>query len=134
MPLHEYLCTSCGRTFEAIQSFGEAPLATCNRCGGALKRLISAPAVQFKGSGWYVSDYTRSGSSAKSPESGKPEGGAIEAVDSGGAPKDSPPKDSSSKDSSSKDSSTEESSKKDSPKKDPSKKGSSMKDASRKDS
>jgi putative FmdB family regulatory protein len=129
MPLHEYLCTSCGRTFEAIQSFGEAPLATCNRCGGALKRLISAPAVQFKGSGWYVNDYARSGSNAKTSEAGKPEGGAIEAVDSGGAPKDSPPKDSSTKDSS-----TEGSSKKDSPKKDPSKKGSSMKDASRKDS
>ena len=129
MPLHEYLCTSCGRTFEAIQSFGEAPLATCNRCGGALKRLISAPAVQFKGSGWYVSDYGRQGTSEKIPEAGKPEGDAKEAAGSGGASKDSP-----SKDSPSKDSSTEESSKKDPSKKDPSKKGSSMKDASRKDS
>ena len=79
MPLHEYLCTSCGRTFEAIQSFGEAPLATCNRCGGALKRLISAPAVQFKGGGWYVSDYGRLGSSPKNPETGKSEGGKYEA-------------------------------------------------------
>ena len=87
MPLHEYLCTSCGRTFEAIQSFGEAPLAKCNRCGGALKRLISAPAVQFKGSGWYVSDYGRPGSSAKSSEAGKPEAGKSEGGKSeGGKP------------------------------------------------
>jgi len=78
MPLYEYLCTSCGRTFEAFQSFGEAPLALCDRCGGALKRLISAPAVQFKGSGWYVSDYGRPGSAAKSSEAGKPEGGKSE--------------------------------------------------------
>ncbi len=78
MPLHEYLCTSCGRTFEAIQSFGEAPLATCNRCGGGLKRLISAPAVQFKGGGWYVSDYGRSGSTSKNPEAGKSEAGKSE--------------------------------------------------------
>jgi putative FmdB family regulatory protein len=92
MPLHEYLCTSCGRTFEAIQSFGEAPLAKCNRCGGALKRLISAPAVQFKGGGWYVSDYGRPGSSAKSPEAGKPEGGAKEAPASGDATPPAPPK------------------------------------------
>jgi len=87
MPLHEYLCTSCGRTFEAIQSFREAPLATCNKCGGALKRLISAPAVQFKGSGWYVSDYGRPGSAAKSSEAGKPEGGKSEGGKSeGGKP------------------------------------------------
>jgi len=119
MPLYEYLCTSCGRTFEAIQGFREAPFATCNRCGGTLKRLISAPAVQFKGSGWYVSDYGRQGTPEKTPEAGKPEGGAKEAADSGGA---------------SKDSSTEESSKKESSRKNPSKKGSSTKDSSRKDS
>ncbi|HQR68921.1 MAG TPA: zinc ribbon domain-containing protein [Thermoanaerobaculia bacterium] len=85
MPLYEYLCTACGLTIEAFQSFSEAPLAQCDRCGGALKRLISAPAVQFKGSGWYVSDYGRSGSGAKGSEGGKPEGG--------GAPKTSPPGD-----------------------------------------
>ena len=93
MPLHEYLCTSCGRTFEAIQSFREAPLATCNKCGGALKRLISAPAVQFKGSGWYVSDYGRSGSSPKTPEAEKPAGGAKEAPSSGDATPAPPKKD-----------------------------------------
>ena len=93
MPLYEYLCTSCGRTFEAFQSFGEAPLALCDRCGGALKRLISAPAVQFKGSGWYVSDYGRSGSSSKTPEAEKPAGGAKEAPSSGDATPAPPKKD-----------------------------------------
>jgi len=75
MPLHEYLCTSCGRTFEAIQSFGEAPLATCNRCSGVLKRLISAPAVQFKGTGWYVTDYAGKGSTDRRASDEKREKG-----------------------------------------------------------
>ena len=62
MPLYEYLCESCGRTMEAIQSFSDPPLTMCDRCGGAVKKLLSAPAVQFKGSGWYVSDYGKGGS------------------------------------------------------------------------
>ena len=65
MPLYEYKCKKCGRTLEAIQSFAEPPLTTCDRCGGELTKLMSAPAVQFKGSGWYVSDYGKSGSSGK---------------------------------------------------------------------
>jgi putative FmdB family regulatory protein len=87
MPLFEYLCESCGLTVEAIQAVGEAPLAICDRCGGPLKKLLSAPAVQFKGTGWYVSDYGKSGSSAPrksdppAADAGKPESSA---------PKDSP--------------------------------------------
>ncbi len=79
MPLYEYLCESCGRTIELIQSFSEAPLTLCDRCGGTVKRLLSAPAVQFKGSGWYVSDYGKSGSagpSAKSDTGAKDSGGS----------------------------------------------------------
>ena len=60
MPLYEYLCGSCGRTIEVIQSYSDPLLKVCDRCGGELKKLMSAPAVQFKGSGWYVSDYGRS--------------------------------------------------------------------------
>jgi len=71
MPLHEYLCESCGRTFEAIQGFAEPALTICDRCGGPLKKLISAPAVQFKGSGWYVSDYGKSSGSSAKRESGE---------------------------------------------------------------
>jgi putative FmdB family regulatory protein len=67
MPLYEYLCGSCGRTIEVIQSYSDPLLKICDRCGGELKKLMSAPAVQFKGSGWYVSDYGRGG--------GKKEGG-----------------------------------------------------------
>lgn len=62
MPLYEYLCDACGRTIEAIQGFSEPPLTICDRCGGNVRRLLSAPAVQFKGSGWYVSDYGRGSS------------------------------------------------------------------------
>ncbi len=79
MPLYEYLCESCGRTIELIQSFSEAPLTICDRCGGTVKRLLSAPAVQFKGSGWYVSDYGKSGSSAGTKRSEGTEGGAAPA-------------------------------------------------------
>ena len=71
MPLFEYLCESCGRTLEVIQSVGEKPPVICDRCGGPLKKLLSAPAFQFKGTGWYVSDYGKSGSSA-SPKSDAP--------------------------------------------------------------
>ena len=67
MPLFEYLCESCGRSLEVIQAIGEAPLVICDRCGGPLRKLLSAPAVQFKGTGWYVSDYGKSGSSAPRP-------------------------------------------------------------------
>jgi putative FmdB family regulatory protein len=74
MPLYEYICESCGRTIEAFQNFSEAPLTLCGRCGGKLKRLISPPAVRFKGSGWYVSDYKRSGATKESSDGGKAEG------------------------------------------------------------
>jgi putative FmdB family regulatory protein len=125
MPLYEYLCESCGRTIEALESFSGKRVSVCDRCGGRLKRLISAPAVHFKGSGWYVSDYERSGSSPETPEAGKADGdGAVEAAGSGGASKDSPSQDSSEKSSSKKDSSQKDSSQKDSSKKDSSKKDS----------
>jgi putative FmdB family regulatory protein len=64
MPLYEYKCTKCGTTVEAIQKVSEAPLKTCSQCGGALKKLVSSSAIQFKGSGWYVTDYARKGTEA----------------------------------------------------------------------
>ncbi|MGH9467546.1 MAG: FmdB family zinc ribbon protein [Terriglobales bacterium] len=70
MPLYEYECQSCHKRVEKIQSFSAEPLKTCSFCGGTLERLISASAIQFKGSGWYVTDYARSGrTSAASKES-----------------------------------------------------------------
>jgi putative FmdB family regulatory protein len=69
VPLYEYQCTKCGRRVEKIQSFTAAPLTVCEACGGPMERLISAPAFQFKGSGWYVTDYAKkSGSSPASHE------------------------------------------------------------------
>ena len=57
MPLYEYRCTSCGERTEVLQHLGSAPLAECPSCGGVLVKLISASALQFKGTGWYVTDY-----------------------------------------------------------------------------
>jgi len=59
--MYEYECTQCHRRVEKIQSFSSEPLTVCERCGGHLERLISAPAIQFKGSGWYVNDYAKAG-------------------------------------------------------------------------
>ena len=59
MPLYEYQCKKCHSLTERIQKFSDPPLATCPHCGGELEQLLSAPAVQFKGSGWYVTDYAK---------------------------------------------------------------------------
>jgi putative FmdB family regulatory protein len=71
VPLYEYECSKCGR-FEKIQKFSDKPLKVCPSCGGRkVERLLSAPAIQFKGSGWYITDYARAGS--------KPEGKTTDA-------------------------------------------------------
>src|SRR5438552_14578487 len=59
MPLHEYECDVCGRRFEKIQKFSDPPIEVCPSCGGHVHKLISSPAFQFKGSGWYVTDYAK---------------------------------------------------------------------------
>lgn len=59
MPLYEYQCARCGQRIEKIQKFSDPPLTKCEECGGPLERLLSSPAIQFKGSGWYVTDYAR---------------------------------------------------------------------------
>lgn len=63
MPLYEYQCDSCDHRFEVIQKFSDAPIETCPNCGGTVQKLLSSPAIQFKGSGWYITDYARSGKS-----------------------------------------------------------------------
>jgi putative FmdB family regulatory protein len=94
VPLYEYQCAKDGR-FEVIQKFSDPPLATCPTCGGPVHKLLSAPAIQFKGTGWYITDYARSGSGEKKAsgkdggtEGGK-ESGSKDAAksDSGGTPK-----------------------------------------------
>jgi putative FmdB family regulatory protein len=59
MPLYEYECESCGHRFEKIQKFSDPPLESCPVCGGPVHKLLSSPAIQFKGSGWYITDYAR---------------------------------------------------------------------------
>jgi putative FmdB family regulatory protein len=59
LPLYEYRCKKCGRVVEKIQKFSDPPLTKCEHCGGKLEQLLSAPAIQFKGAGWYVTDYAK---------------------------------------------------------------------------
>lgn len=74
MPLYEYRCRQCGELSEVMQRVSDPPLAACPSCGGEVKKLISAPAFQFKGSGWYVTDYARKGGGEKAAETTKPAG------------------------------------------------------------
>jgi putative FmdB family regulatory protein len=74
MPLYEYRCSKCHQVFEVLQKFSDAPLATHEECGGEVERLISAPGFQFKGSGWYITDYKNSNSGAKKSEGAKDDG------------------------------------------------------------
>ena len=72
MPLYEYQCKKCGHRFERIQRFSDPLVKKCPECGGKVEQLISAPAVQFKGSGWYVTDYAKKGmTEASKPSNGK---------------------------------------------------------------
>ena len=65
MPLYEYQCESCQKRFEKIQKFSDPPIETCPSCGGHVNKLLSSPAIQFKGTGWYITDYAKK----SSPES-----------------------------------------------------------------
>jgi putative FmdB family regulatory protein len=68
VPLYEYQCAKCGR-FEIIRKFSDQPLSVCPTCGQEIQKLLSAPAIQFKGTGWYVTDYARKGTSGGSSSS-----------------------------------------------------------------
>lgn len=60
MPLYEYECEACHQRFEKIRKFSDEPLEVCDKCGkGPVRKLLSSPAIQFKGSGWYITDYAK---------------------------------------------------------------------------
>ena len=115
MPLYEYQCKKCGHRFEKIQKFSDRMVKKCPECGGLVEQIISAPAVQFKGSGWYVTDYAKKSSS---PGSGGDSGSKDKKDDkskSDSGSKESSTKEGSSKESSSKESSSKETSAKEAP-------------------
>ena len=122
MPLYEYACLKCGRHTDKIEPVAGPHLKKCPHCGGKVESVITAPAIKFKGSGWYINDYA-----AKSTGEGKKAEGA---AGNSGDSKESAAKDSGSKDSGSKESSSRESSGKHSS----SKEASSSKDSNEKKS
>ena len=76
MPIYEYVCRSCRHRFEVRQSIADDPISSCPQCGQAVTKVISAPAIMFKGSGWYVTDYSdklKPGADSKTDEKGTPD-------------------------------------------------------------
>jgi putative FmdB family regulatory protein len=71
MPLYEYRCSKCEKKIEVIRKFSDPPLTKHEDCGGALEQLLSAPAFQLKGTGWYVTDYAKAGAKPSSDSGGK---------------------------------------------------------------
>jgi putative FmdB family regulatory protein len=117
MPLYEYECKKCGHRFEKIQKFSDKMVKKCPDCGGQVEQMISAPAVQFKGSGWYVTDYAKKSSSPGSSGDSSPKDQKDDKPKSDSGSKDSSSKETSSKESPSKESSSKESSSKETPRK-----------------
>jgi putative FmdB family regulatory protein len=83
MPLYEYQCESCSHRFERIQKFSDPPIDTCPQCSGSVRKLISSPAIQFKGSGFYITDYGKQGSSVESSSQKADKAGAAAESKSG---------------------------------------------------
>ena len=81
MPLYEYQCKKCKHRFERIQKFSDPPVRKCPECGSSVERLISRAAVQFKGTGWYVTDYARRSSGSGDHEAKATEASASESSD-----------------------------------------------------
>lgn len=93
MPLYEYQCDACAHRFEVIQKFSDEPVKTCPACGGPVQKLLSSPAIQFKGSGFYLTDYGRGTgkSDSGSAKAGKTESAGGEAPKSDAAKTDATP-------------------------------------------
>jgi putative FmdB family regulatory protein len=88
MPLYEYQCEACGHRFEVIQKYSDPPISVCPKCGGEVRKLFSSPAIQFKGSGFYLTDYGRAGKSDNAGKSDS-EGSSGKESSSGSAEKKS---------------------------------------------
>jgi putative FmdB family regulatory protein len=128
MPLYEYECEKCGHRFEKIQKFSDRMVKKCPECGGKVEQMISAPAVQFKGSGWYVTDYAK-----KSTASGPSDGGGKDSKKEDKSKSESSATESSSRESSSQEGSSRESSSKENSSKESSSGENSAKERSSRD-
>ena len=109
MPLYEYECKKCHHRFEKIQKFSDRMVKKCPDCGGPVEQMISAPAVQFKGSGWYVTDYAKKSSSQSSSDGSGKDSKKEDKSKSESSSKEGSSKEGSSKDVSSKESGSKES-------------------------
>ena len=93
MPLYEYECEKCSHRFERIMKFSDPPLEACPTCGGTVRKLLSSPAIQFKGTGWYITDYAKKSSTDGGKNSGSSSGsgdsGAAASADKGTSKSDS---------------------------------------------
>ena len=112
MPLYEYECKKCHHRFEKIQKFSDRMVRKCPDCGGPVEQTISAPAVQFKGSGWYVTDYAKKSSSQSSSDGSGKDSKKEDKSKSESSSKQGSSKEGSSKEVSSKESGSKESSSK----------------------
>jgi putative FmdB family regulatory protein len=90
MPLYEYQCDGCAHRFEIIQKFSDPPVETCPRCGASVRKLLSSPAIQFKGSGWYITDYARAGKTDGAEKTAAKADGAASAAEAGSPAKAEP--------------------------------------------
>jgi putative FmdB family regulatory protein len=108
MPIYEYLCPD-GHRFEVVQRFSDDPVAVCEVCGKPVQRVLFAPAVHYKGKGFYATDYGRKGANGAKPESGGSESGSKEAAASNGSGDSSSKSESKSSDSKSSDSKSSDS-------------------------
>jgi putative FmdB family regulatory protein len=89
MPIYEYRCQDCNYEFELMQRITAEPVTVCEQCGGHVERLISVSAFQLKGSGWYLTDYSRSGKAGTRANAGKDDGGSSSESASAGKSDDS---------------------------------------------
>ena len=114
MPLYEYECKKCHHRFEKIQKFSDRMVKKCPDCGGPVEQMISAPAVQFKGSGWYVTDYAKKSSAQSSADGSGADGSGKDSKKEDKSRSESSSKEGSSKEGSSKEVSSKESGSKES--------------------
>ncbi len=114
MPLYEYECKKCHHRFEKIQKFSDRMVKKCPDCGGPVEQMISAPAVQFKGSGWYVTDYAKKSSAPSSSDGSGSDGSGKDSKKEDKSKSESSSKEGSSREGSSKEVSSKESGSKES--------------------